>query len=175
MVDFQKGQDVTISVYCVASPVGSWRSQTVGFYATEQFPVTRVNKNSLHLRRDGLTYSVPRENIDAPNGEVWEGLPVNSNPKPKARKIGEQPDGDHISIDDPRIQWIFEDAARVAKTAGHCYEYDELCDKVGIPGRERKITISTTINGLDISTTVTARSRKAAEVMVKEKLTTAKA
>jgi hypothetical protein len=177
MTDFTKGQTVTTATVQNLHPLGSYWLNARRIPAGSEVTVTSTTKNVVRARfgdpKDGTVFNFPREAITAANGEAYDAAAAAAKPKP--RKIGEQPEGDHIALNDPRIQWIFKDAARVAQNAGHCRTYDELCDKVGIPGRERDIYINTTINGLAISTTVRATSLKAAEALVKEKLAAAKA
>lgn len=92
---------------------------------------------------------------------------------PKPRKVGEKPEGDHIDADDPRIQWIFVDAAKIATRKGHCSVYDDIADELGVPGRERSFTIKRTVNGFEVSKKFTARSKKLAEAEFDKELVTA--
>jgi len=174
MTDFVKGQTATFSARTsVPLYVNSHNFKTFQKGTTGVITVVRKNTIGVTLPYDEKTnyvFSVPRSVLETPNGEVW--TPV---VKPATRKIGDKPEGDHLDKDDPRIQWIFEDAARVAKNSGHCWEYDNLCDRLGIPGRLRDIEVKTTINGLSIVSTVKARSKDEAEKIVKEKITAAKA
>jgi hypothetical protein len=88
---------------------------------------------------------------------------------PKPRKLGEAPEA-AISPDDPRIAWLWEDAAKLANRMGHCSTYDSMCDKLGIPGRERDFTVSHEVNGITGTFKVKARSQKLAEAQVAEAL-----
>jgi hypothetical protein len=92
-------------------------------------------------------------------------------PKPKARKLMEKPeDGDHISVDDPRIAWIWEDIAKHAQTQRYCSEFDRITTALGLPGREREISITMKINNVTIGATARARSPKEAEAKIRAQL-----
>jgi hypothetical protein len=172
MTDFTKGQIATTNVTQSLRPNGATWGGSTRIASGTSVTVTSTTKYRVRARvgdpKTGTVFNFPRTSIAAPNGEAYDEAAIAAKPKP--RKIGEKPEGDHIALDDPRIQWIFKDAARVAQNAGHCRTYDELCDKVGIPGRERDIYINTTINGLSISATIRATSQKAAEALLKAKL-----
>lgn len=86
------------------------------------------------------------------------------------RMIGEIPDGG-IAPEDPRIAWLFEDAGRMADRLGLCRDYDRLCDALGIPGRVRKFTISIlAADGIEVTAKVEARSKRLAEMRVREQI-----
>ena len=51
-----------------------------------------------------------------------------------------------------------------------CEKYVEVTDKLGIPGREREIEVSTKINDLHVTARVKARSTAQAEKILKERL-----
>lgn len=74
------------------------------------------------------------------------------------RKLGTTPEGEHISTDDPRIQWLWADLAKYAENKAWCTEYDKLADAVGIPGRERDFKVSQPLGGIVIHATIKARS-----------------
>ena len=67
-----------------------------------------------------------------------------------------------ILPEDPRLAWLSRAAAREATNSGHCGEYDKICDRLGIPGRERDFSISFTVGGLVMNTKVSAMSKKLA-------------
>lgn len=88
------------------------------------------------------------------------------NVTPVVREIGDVPEGG-IDMDDPRIQWIFEDAARLANRSGYCNMYDRLAEQLGAPGRKRRITVEIpTPGGVTMRATVEATSKAAAKKLV---------
>lgn len=176
MVDFQKGQTVTFAKSHQGHSAGGYHgSKTFRKGATAE--VTAVRKAKITVRVENTnrasweskfrSYNVDRDALEAPNGEVWSEAD-----KPKVRKIGEVP-ADGIAPDDPRIAWIWEDAAKVARNSGHCWEYDNLVDKIGGIGRMRDITATFTVDGVKISATVKARSNKEAEQILRDKIAAA--
>lgn len=91
--------------------------------------------------------------------------------RPVPRMIGEIPEGG-IAPEDQRIAWLFEDAGRMADRLGLCKDYDRLCDALGIPGRVRSFTISVfSAEGIEVTAKVQARSKRLAEIQVREQLT----
>lgn len=92
-------------------------------------------------------------------------------PEGMPRKLGEVPEG-MISPDDPRLAWLWEDAAAVANRANHCSEYDKLCDQLNIPGREREFTVTRKLGEMRATFKTKARSRRAAETLVDAQLKT---
>lgn len=97
-------------------------------------------------------------------------VPVAVKVKPKVRKLGETPEGDHIAINDPRIKWIWEDAAKIATREGYCGYYDSITDKLGIPGREREFAVRAKIAGLEITSRIKAHSQKEADALFAAKV-----
>lgn len=90
------------------------------------------------------------------------------------RRIGTVPDGS-IAADDPRVAWIFEDAARMADRLGLCADFDRLCDALGYPGRERTFTIKLAdADGVVVTAKVQARSKSLARARLAEKFTPAR-
>lgn len=163
MVDFTKGQTVTFAQATRGERAGGWGHPN-GFRRGDTAEVTAVRKNMITVRYQGYSYNVARQTLDTPIGEAWAEVE-----KPKVRKLGTVPEGG-IEPDDPRIAWIFEDAAKLAKNYGYCGIYDEITDRLSIPGRVRDIRVSLTVDGLSITATVQARSTKEAELKVREKL-----
>ena len=136
--------------------------------------VTQVYRNVVHVRitfSDGeYVLAILREYIDAPNGETYEAVPKpKPEPEPPVRKLGTPPEG-MIAPDDPRIAWFWQDAEKLANRMGYCDEYDEITDKLNIPGRMREHRVEITVNGLKVVTHVQARSQKEADALVAEKL-----
>ncbi len=90
---------------------------------------------------------------------------------PAPRKLGKKPAGDqYIGIDDPGIQWLFEDMGAFATEQGYCPQYDALCAKLGLPGRPRTSRSTATVNGVTFHTTVKARSQREANELVERAL-----
>lgn len=174
MVDYQVGDTATISKQADAVLASdSW--VTKRFNSGTSGMITRVSKNIVTLRlpykgqwdtKERLySFNVSRDALERPNNEEWQAPP----PKPKRRAIGEVPEGG-ISPDDPGLAWLWEDAERVANSSNYCYQYDHMANKLGIPGRLRDIAVTLKVNGLEVTSTVKARSTKEAEAKVREKL-----
>jgi hypothetical protein len=88
----------------------------------------------------------------------------------EARKIGQVP-ADGIPADHPGLEWLWEDAGRMAERLGLCGDYDRLCDALRIPGRVRTFTISLlSADGITVTAKVEARSKSLAEQRVRERL-----
>jgi hypothetical protein len=114
----------------------------------DELLVTSVRPHALNVRHasGGAVFHVPWSSVDKPT-----------------RRIGEVPAGG-IEIDDPRIQWIFEDAGRLADRFGYCRVYEQIAEQLGAPGRERTFTIKLAItDGIEVTAKVVARSKKLAE------------
>jgi len=87
----------------------------------------------------------------------------------ETRRVGAVPPGD-IEADDPRIAWLFEDAARLATRLGLCGDFDRLVNALGAPGRPREFTVKVASEpGLEVTAKVTARSRREAERLLIER------
>lgn len=132
-----------------------------------ELEVRRVLAKSLRVMRTyngGMTasYWIPRTELAL--------IHVDPN-APKPRQLGEVPEGG-ISPDDPRLAWLWEDAAKVASASFYCDEYDKIADKLGIPERVRTFKVSRTVNDLTVSGSFSARSKKEADAMFEEKLAT---
>lgn len=186
MTDFQKGQTVTFAERHTAQRASGY-GDSKNFARGDTAVVTAVRKDTITVKVDnplyGTTtgtgwnvvhhtakthsYNVPRENLVAPNGEVWTPAV-----KPVARKLGTVPEGG-ISPSDPGLAWFWEDAQKLANRLGYCSTYDDIAEKLGAPGRKRSFYVNAKINGLDVSTNVEAHSQKEAEAIVREKLASA--
>lgn len=84
------------------------------------------------------------------------------------RPVGQVPEGS-IEADDPRIQWLFEDAGRLADRLGLCKDYDRIADAIGFPGRMRQFTIKLSLSAdVEITAKVEARNKKQAEQKIRE-------
>jgi len=133
----------------------------------ERFTISRAYSNRLIIR-------TIRE-IDPPTGHYWAAnsqwsfsvsredvifADANYVPPPPPRKIGEKPEGeDFLDVNDPRIQWIWDDLGRYADKKNWCPQYDELCRDVGVPGRPRDFNVTRTLNGIQIRASIKARSQ----------------
>lgn len=86
----------------------------------------------------------------------------------QSRPIGQAPEG-AVDAFDPRVAWIFEDAARMATRLGMCSDFDRLLDALGWPGRERDIslTYSDPEAGIRLTAVVRARSRREAQARLR--------
>lgn len=152
------------------------------------YPVTRVTRRTLSVRlpnyftsdRD-TTVIIPREWFMEESRNIYGLLHADYVPP---RRLGGNPDTfvtvvQHgvdtqertIGIDDPRIQWIWEDLATYATDKNWCDQYDRLAKAIGIPGRPRDIKVSRVIEGLTITQTFSARSKREAEELMDAALT----
>lgn len=182
MTDFTKGQTVTFTSAVTAHRASGY-GDSKNFKRGDEAEVSSVRKETITVKvpnpnlggkdkwgdtdRTKLhSYNVPRSSLAAPNGETWTEVP-----KPKPRKLGEVPEGG-IAPDDPRLAWLWEDAAKVANKSGYCGYYDRIADELNIPGRNRDISVSIMHAGITFTATVQARSRKEAEAKIREKLVT---
>lgn len=88
----------------------------------------------------------------------------------RVRQVGVAPEGMR-PLDDPSIAWFWEDAARLAERFGFCDEFDRLADALGAPGRERTFRVPMIDeDGIRVTATVTARSRRLAEARIRERI-----
>lgn len=131
----------------------------------ERFFVTRVYSNRLIIRtveyqdpidqweeRKQWSFSLSRESV--------QFLDENYVPPPPPRRLGTKPEGEEfIDVDDPRIQWIWNDLGEYADRKNWCPQYDELCRDVGVPGRPRDFNVTRTLNGIQIRASIKARSQ----------------
>lgn len=92
--------------------------------------------------------------------------------RPAPRKLGVKPEGEGIiGIDDPGIQWLWDDMGAYATREGYCSQYDALCIKLGIPGRPREFKVTQTVGDIPITAHVMARSQAEANKHVQDALT----
>ncbi len=167
MTDFEKGQTVRFNDETRAERAAGWGGAHI-FRRGDTAEITTVRKHTITVKgTGGYSYNVPRTALATPNGEVWSE-PAKT-PKPKARKLGEVPEGG-ISPDDPGLAWLWEDAAKLASRSGYCNYYDRIADELNIPGRKRDVSVEMKVNGVTITATVQARSRKEAEELIRGKL-----
>ena len=152
----------------------------IGGYGRASFPegsiveISRVNTETYWVRGEArTTYGVETASVAVEIANFGKYVtPVDPN-APKPRKLGEVPDGDYISPDDPRLAWLWEDAAKLATKRGYCSQYDAIADALDIPGRERNISIKKTVNGIEMSLKIKARSKKEAEQLFYEAINSA--
>lgn len=158
MSAFEKGQYVVTT----RSGSGAWVQGygRVAYDADTELKITSI-RNSGHL------------NVRHANGRGRAFVISPEIVRPVPRMIGEIPEGG-IAPEDPRIAWLFEDASRMADRLGLCRDYDRLCEALGIPGRIRTFTISIlSADGIEVTAKVQARSKRLAEMRVREQVTPA--
>jgi len=159
--------DATTATYAKGDLVVATRD--IGMYswdsvkAGEQGVVTSVkSRNSIRVKFEHATYVrdiyVPGDQIEPLDPETLARMEAE---KAEAEKAFTPQEGD-ILPEDPRLAWLWRAAAREATNSNHCGEYDKICDKLGIPGRERDFSISFTVGGLVMNTRVSATSKKLA-------------
>jgi hypothetical protein len=172
MTDFNVGDEFTLLKDVSGTPIGnSYGTATIEEGSTVS--LTRTGPSSVWVRGtrarnrgwDSEFVTIPLGIADA--AEYLGGVDPN---RPIPRKLGEVPEGG-IAPDDPRLAWLWEDAGKVATKAGHCKTYDDLCDQLGIPGRERDFTVKRTLKGFEVSKKFKARSKKQAEALFDEEVT----
>lgn len=129
----------------------------IHFEPDEILEVVRVGTNKTLVRKHGYTATAWILNMRL--------VPYDRH----VRKLGETPEGD-IDSDDPRLLWLWDDAATLAKSMGLCGSYDLFCNKLGIPGREKDYSVSLEVKGLAVKTSVKARSQKEADAKVRKTL-----
>lgn len=124
--------------------------RVTAYKAVVRFPVSETTDVSFWIPKEELVFADPD--------------------RPKPRKIGEVPEGG-IAADDPRLNWLWEDAATLAKQQGYCGHYDRLTNELGIPGRPRSFKVTGKVGSLSVSGNYTARSRDEAEAMLRAEMT----
>lgn len=167
-MDANEIQDVIIDKMPVLSTVeGRYRSFASSSYVTlnvdDELEVTAQARGYavwVNVRKDGgPVIRLDRDSI----------RPIDASYRP----LGQVPEG-ALSPTDPGLAWLWEDAARVASKSGHCRQYDDLCDQLGIPGREREFEIDLKLSDeVIVRGKVTARSRKLAEELLRQQIATA--
>lgn len=145
----------------------------------EQFTVTRVGLESLNIRTVGTKRVRDTSSYNSHHNQVLRQVSFSVSrhfltfhdadyvPPPPPRKLGTMPEGEEelINIDDPRIQWLFDDMGKYADGKGWCPQYDQLCKDLGIPGRPQDYHVTRTLNGIQIRATIKARSQAEANQM----------
>lgn len=179
MTDYAKGDIVTLSRGLTADGAAGYNTHV--FKGGDTAEVTTVRRETITVRirkrlygtEKWYSFNVPRTALAAPNGEAWDAAAVAAAAKAK-RKLGQVPEGTlpdgtpYISPDHPGLQWLWDDAGKAA--GGYCYQYDQIANKLGIPGRLRAFDASATINGLKVHARIQARSQKEADDALRLKL-----
>lgn len=174
MTDFNVGDKVVTNrivryLYGIGGGyVDSLEEGTVGY-------ITRVYTQSVTFRtvRTHRPYGDEPDEISFNISKDALSLLNPNDPRAKEpRQLGTPPEDvvDPLMPDDPRLSWFWDDAGQLAKQMNHCSVYDQMCDRLGVPGRMRTISVSLEVNGLTVSTKVEARSKKEAEALVREKM-----
>lgn len=168
--------------YMMSLPGGPGRGASFDVPVDAEFEIVQVNYASVQakylgtLKRYSFEAYEPTFNIKLNSvREMPDWLEKTADPDPNAPKprgLGEVPEG-MISPEDPRLAWLWEDAAKVANMSNHCGEYDKICDKLGIPGREREFKIKKEVNGFEVAKRFKARSKAQAEKMFDAELSSA--
>lgn len=146
----------------------------------DTFTVTRVFADSLLVKSHrffdirevrGYTHRIVAKQASFQiNRENFIFRDADYTPPPPPRKLGTKPEDteemEYLDIDHPGIQWLFDDMGVYADKQGYCSQYDALCVKLGIPGRPRDFDVRRTVNGLELRTSVKARSQAEANRIV---------
>lgn len=146
-----------------------------------QFVVTRVYTERVQVRTVTLfpamnsaqgrarSYIIEKGHLDRDDGAIAAAESAGVN---VPRRFGKKPEDTeemtYIGIDHPGIQWLFEDMGKYATEQGYCPQYDALCARLGIPGRPRNFNVNQTVNGINITAQVQARSQAEANRIVHE-------
>lgn len=146
--------------YVVATKDGAgYRARGAGgrisYRTGEELEITAIYAHHLNVRSagGGAVFQIPFDRV-----------------RPVPRMVGEIPEGG-IPPEHPGLQWLFEDAARMADRLGLCADYDRICDALGIPGRLRTFNVTIlSADGIKVTAEVQARSRRLAEQRVREQL-----
>lgn len=126
----------------------------------EEVEVLRVFKNGSIKARSTVGGGVGNRIVLLQSGDFSEPL----------RPLGQVPEGG-IPADDPRLDWLWEDAERVADMSGFCTEYEKLLRMLNLPGRLRTHTVKmASADGIEIVARVKARSQRQAEQRLREQM-----
>lgn len=152
------------------------------FVPGQHYPVTQVTTHNIRVRVDGgyegngttvdiaRTYNTENPTFgDRTDVHYYSTGPVDPN-APRPRKLGDTPEGDHLPISDPRIQWIWADLETYANGKNWCPEYDKLAAAVQIPGRMRSWKAERIVSGITIRANYKARSQAEADAMLAAEL-----
>lgn len=165
------GDEVTL-----AEPLNVTRVDGMGgvtFPAGATLRITRVSEETVWVRGRTL-YGYPSYGEERSGNiyhETWNSLVNSADPNaPRPRKLGDVPEGG-IAPDDPRLKWLWEDAAKVATQRGYCNQYDVVCNTLNIPGRPRSRRVSVQVGKVKMSGTFMATSTAEAREMFRKELT----
>ncbi len=155
---FRVGDQVELLTAQELEVFGAYYSNGRRYPEGSPFLVTRIYTQRMIVRDTGNNQSF----------QVWKRDFQHVDPnRPQPRKIGTMPEeGEHLAINDPRIQWIWDDMARYADGKSWCGQYDDLCKDIGIPGRPQDYLVVRSMNGINFTTHVKARSQAEAEAAV---------
>lgn len=173
MVEFNVGDTALLENQITGRIIGGYSSMTIP--AGTLGEISKVSRDTVYFRTNRIGgYAWESEKVSIPvfKSYLKKIDPNDPNAPRPPRPLGQAPDDvpDVISPDHPGLQWLWDDAGQLAKDMGHCATYDSMCDRLGIPGRKRSISVKMNLNGIEISTKVEARSKKEAEEIVKGKL-----
>jgi hypothetical protein len=136
--------------------------------------VTRVGSERLIVRGIPQVYQDTQEEVSVFVHRANLTLIDEATPIPVRRPLGQKPedteDMTYLSPDDPRLRWLWEDAAKYANSKRFCGEYDAICAVLNIPGRPRDFTVVRTFEGIRVEATINAVSQAAAEQTFNEAL-----
>lgn len=169
-VHVEKGEIVRLTQNATLSRAGNYRSDSQPFDEGREFVVTRVDSYWLTVRtleKEYDSYSGRTQYKSFSCQRQYLALTVNDPDRPMPRKLGTKPEDTdemtYIGTDHPGIQWLWDDLAAYAKGQNWCGTYDTLAEHVGIPGRKRPFTATTTINGITLTASIEARSQDDAD------------
>lgn len=155
------GDTVRVSEQVHVTQIGGWGSGLT-LYPDQDYEVTRIGTSKVVVRGNRGSGWVGMEMLEgyAPEGYV------------KPRQLGTPPDddGEYILPDDPRLRWLWEDAATYVTKEGYCSTYDTICARLGIPGRPRSFNVTGKVGDIDIASSVMAHSPKEAIELVTAKI-----
>lgn len=143
-MNFEVGQILTMQRTTVA--LGTDINPT--FEEGDEVTVRRVGTSRIQVRGINRRYNY-REQYSSGWVDMDDVTPADPN-APRPRKLGEAPEG-MIAPNDPRLKWLWEDAATYAKQKGYCGQYDEIVKHLGIPGRPRNYTASLKIGDITMT------------------------
>lgn len=115
--------------------------------------------------------------VDALDSDEWpmsEGNYYNPAQLEMVTEFGTpEPEAERIELNDPRVAWFWEAAAKAADEEGFCPEYERLAARLGVPGRVHKFRCTATVRGQlagSLSMEVDAENARAAREKLVEAL-----
>lgn len=171
---------ITVRRIISAERAGSWsHASYLDVDEGKELRITRVYADRVIARGAFTIYGqtteasvyIARDHILTLNGRPFDDTTgLGEVRRPLGQKPDDTEDMKYIGVDDPRIQWLFDDMGQFATNKHWCGEYDVLCVRLGIPGRPREFTVQTTFRGMTMATTVSARSQAEANKIVADAL-----